>query len=179
MEVIDIILGIALLYGLIKGISKGFFAEVASLIALIMGIYGAIHFSSFARDILTQHVALDPKYIKLASFAVTFVVIVVGISLAGKLLTKLANLISLGFLNTILGAIFGVIKIGLILSVLIGWFEKINGVLPFISDEQKENSILFTPIKNLAPTIFPTLLDKLDGKKSSEEQNEHNETKNI
>lgn len=176
MEFIDIILGIALLYGLIKGIMKGLLAEVASLIALIAGIYGSIHFSSYAKQELIKHIDWEPKYISLAAFALTFLVIVICISLAGKLLTKLASLIALGFLNKILGAIFGVIKVGLILSVLLGWFEKVNGVLPFISQEQKDNSILFNPVKNLAPAIFPKLLDKLDNNSKEEKDDE---TKNI
>lgn len=175
MEVIDIILGVALLYGLVKGIMKGLLAEVASLLALIAGIYGAMHFSFYAKDVLIKYIDWDPKYISLAAFAITFLIIVICISLAGKLLTKLASVIALGFLNKILGALFGVIKIGLILSVLLGWVERVNGIIPFISKEQKESSILFTPVKNLAPSIFPTLLDKIDN--SSKE--EKNDTKNI
>lgn len=178
MEIIDIVLGVVLLYGLVKGIMKGLLAEVASLIALIAGIYGAMHFSFYAKDLLVKHVSLEPKYISLIAFAITFLVIVIGISLAGKLLTKLASVIALGFLNKILGAIFGVIKVGLILSVLLGWFERINGVLPFVSEAQKENSLLYTPVKNLAPTIFPELLDRLENKKT-EDSKENNETKNV
>ena len=177
MEIIDIVLGIALLYGLVKGIIKGLLAEVASLVALIAGIYGAMHFSFYAKEQLIKHISWEPKYISLAAFAITFLIIVIGISLAGKLLTKLASAIALGFINKILGAVFGVIKVGLILSVLISWIEKVNGILPFISKEQKENSILFTPVKNLAPSIFPTLLEKLD--QNSSEENQENETKDI
>ncbi|MGY5352200.1 CvpA family protein [Wenyingzhuangia sp. IMCC45533] len=176
MEIIDIILGIALLYGLVKGIMKGLLAEVASLIALIAGIYGAMHFSFYAKDLLTEHINWEPKYISLAAFAITFLVIVICISLAGKLLTKLASFIALGFLNKILGALFGVVKVGLILSVLLGWIERVNGMIPFISKEQKEQSILFTPVKNLAPSIFPTLLDRID---SNTKENEDDDTKNI
>jgi len=177
MGVTDIVLGIILLYGLIKGIMKGLLVEVSSLIALLAGIYGSIHFSFYIKDVLVEHINLEPKYISLTAFALTFLVIVITISLAGKLLTQLASYIALGFLNKILGAIFGVVKVGLILSVLVGWFERINGVLPFVTEEQKTNSVLFTPVKNLAPAIFPTLLDKLDNKK--EDLKETNETKNV
>ncbi|MCB0383139.1 MAG: CvpA family protein, partial [Psychroserpens sp.] len=48
MAIIDIILGALLLFGLIRGFLKGLFVEVASLVALIAGVYGAIHFSNFA-----------------------------------------------------------------------------------------------------------------------------------
>ena len=42
MAIIDIILGALILYGLIKGLSKGFFVEVTSLLAYwlaFMGLY--------------------------------------------------------------------------------------------------------------------------------------------
>ena len=52
MGVIDIVLGALILFGLVRGFMKGLFVEVASLVALIAGVYGAIHFSSFAADFL-------------------------------------------------------------------------------------------------------------------------------
>jgi len=172
MEIIDIILGVALLYGLVKGIMKGLLAELASLAALVLGIYGAMHFSFYAKEFLTQYFNWQAKYISLAAFATTFLAIVIGIALAGKLLTKLASAIALGFINKILGAVFGLLKVGLILSVLLGWIEKANGIVPFISEAQKENSILFIPVKNLAPVIFPKLMEKLDADDQSKEKKE-------
>ena len=44
MNSIDIILGIILIYAFYRGIRKGLFATLASLIGLIVGVYGAIHF---------------------------------------------------------------------------------------------------------------------------------------
>ena len=52
MAIIDIIIGALLLFGLIRGFSKGLFVEVASLVALVAGVYGAIHFSNFAAEFL-------------------------------------------------------------------------------------------------------------------------------
>ena len=168
MEVIDIIIAVILLFGFVKGIMKGLFVEIASLVALIAGIYGAIHFSFYAKDLLIQQVTWEPKYISLTAFAITFVVIVIVISLAGKLLTKIASLAALGLINKILGGVFGALKLALILSVLLGWFERINVMIPFIGEEDIKNSILYTPTKNLAPAIFPVLLDKLDDLKEKD-----------
>ena len=52
MAIIDIILGALILYGLVKGLSKGFFVEIASLLALLAGVYGAVHFSNYAAELL-------------------------------------------------------------------------------------------------------------------------------
>ena len=52
MNTFDIIITGLLLFGFVRGLFKGFFLEVASFIALIAGIYGAIHFSYFIKDLL-------------------------------------------------------------------------------------------------------------------------------
>jgi len=170
MTVIDIVLGALLLFGLIRGLSKGLFVEVASLVALIAGVYGAIHFSHFATDFLESRVDWDEKYINIASFAITFIIIVFAISLAGKALTKLADFAALGVLNKLLGGIFGFLKIGLILSVILMVFSTMNKSIPFVDDEDIEESVLYEHVRSLAPMIFPNIID------IKEEQEEANNT---
>jgi membrane protein required for colicin V production len=158
MSIIDIVLGALLLFGLIRGAIKGFFVEIASLLALVLGVYGAIHFSSFAAKFLESKVDWNEKTINIIAFAITFVIIVLVISLAGKALTKLADFVALGILNKLLGGVFGALKIGLILSVLLIIFNKLNNTLPFMEKKDLEDSILYKPVKSIAPMIFPNLI---------------------
>ncbi len=158
MAVIDIILAALLLYGFVRGLFKGLFVELASLVSLVAGVYGAIHFSYFVGDFLKDSVNWDEKYIAIVAFAITFIVIVLVISLLGKLFTKIADFASLGILNKLLGGIFGALKIGLILSVLLIVFDKLNSTIPFVSEEATQDSILYKPVKELAPMVFPNFL---------------------
>ena len=158
MSIIDIVLGALLLFGLIRGAMKGLFVEIASLFALVLGVFGAIHFSYFVADLIEPKVDWDEKIMNIVAFATTFVIIVLAISLAGKALTKLADFAALGMLNKLLGGVFGALKIGLILSVLLIVFNKLNKTLPFMEEEELEESILYKPVKSLAPMIFPTLI---------------------
>lgn len=159
MNIIDILLGALLLFGLVRGLMKGLFVEVASLLALIAGIYGAIYFSDFVAEFLIERVDWGEKAINLTAFAITFVIIVIAISLAGKALTKLADFAALGFLNKLLGAVFGVLKIGLILSVVLLIFSKMNRDIPFLEDEELKDSVLYEPVKSLAPMLFPNMIN--------------------
>lgn len=163
MNTFDIVITALLLFGFIRGLFKGLFIEVASLVGLIAGIYGAIHFSHFIKDFLLTRVSWEEKYITLVSFALTFIVIVLVIGLIGKLFTKIADFASLGILNKLLGGIFGVLKTGLILSVILLIFSKLNNKLPFLSVEQQESAVLYIPLKNLAPTIFPQFVKVEEG----------------
>jgi membrane protein required for colicin V production len=81
-----------------------------------------------------------------------------AISLAGKALTKLADFAALGIINKLAGGVFGALKIGLILSILLIVFNKLNNTLPFMEQEDIEESILYKPVKSLAPMIFPNLI---------------------
>ncbi len=168
MNYIDIILAIFLVYGLVKGFMKGLFTEIASLLALLAGLYGAIHFSYFAADWLKVRVNWQPNILQVAAFASTFLIILFGISLLGKLITKMVDAAQLGFLNKIAGGVFGAAKIGLILSVVISTFGKLNDTIPFISKDTLNNSVLYNPVKNFAPTIFPSILEKVEEIKKSD-----------
>lgn len=160
MAIIDIILGALILYGLIKGLSKGFFVEVTSLLALLVGVYGAVHFSNYAAEFLSNRFEWGEKTINITAFAITFVAIVFAISLAGKALTKLADFAALGVLNKLLGGLFGGLKIALILSILVLIFNTLNKTIPFVSDEEIESSLLYNPVKSLAPMIFPNFINE-------------------
>lgn len=175
MSVIDIVLGALLLFGIVRGFLKGLFVEVASLIALVAGVFGAMHFSNYAANFLESKVDWDENTITITAFAITFVIIVLLIALAGKALTKLADFAALGIINKLLGALFGGLKIGLILSVILIVYERMNNSMPFSNEKQFEDSILYTPVKSLAPMIFPAFLNPeqmeglLDGDSKTED----------
>ena len=158
MNIFDAIIAVLLLFGFIRGLMKGLFIEVASLVALIVGVYGSIHFSYIVGDFLNKYVSWSEEYISLAAFAGTFIFIVIIISLLGKALTKIANIVSLGIINKILGGVFGALKIGLILSIVFIFFSKMNDTIPLIKKETLENAILYKPVKNIAPLIFPSII---------------------
>ena len=169
MNTFDIIIAALLLFGFVRGLMKGLFVEVASLVALVAGVYGAIHFSYFIGDWLKDSVEWDEKYISLTAFAATFVVIILVISLTGKLLTKIADFASLGILNKLLGGAFGALKIGLILSVIFIFFGKMNDTIPFVEQETLDESVLYKPVKKIAPIIFPSIIKEEDVEENKEE----------
>lgn len=161
LPLVDIILGILLIIGLIRGLRKGFIVEIASLIALILGIYGAIHFSYYAVDFLNNYFSWEDRYINLAALLLTFVLIVIFISLLAKLFTKLAKLIALNMLNRLLGGIFGVLKVAFILSVLLMFFKNFNQEGKILPASSLEKSILYSPIEKFGAELSPSVLNEI------------------
>ena len=159
MSFLDIIIGLLLIYGLWKGLNNGLFVEIASIVALIAGIYGAIHFSYIAGDYLSQNMQWNERYINLTAFVVTFIIIVIVVNITGKLLTKIANFAMLGLLNKIAGALFGALKVAIILGALLVFFERVNSSANLVKNEAMENSVLYEPVKEIGAFVFSAVLN--------------------
>ena len=158
MNIVDIVLGVILLYGLVRGFFRGFFAELASLIGFVLGIYIAVYFSHYISDYLVEKVSWNMRFVNLASFAITFIIVVFLISLAGKFLTKVAGFAALGIINKLIGAGFGLVKVAFVASVVIMFFASTNENIDLVKKETLENSILYAPIRTIAPILIPAIL---------------------
>ena len=157
MQVIDVVLGCLLLYGIVRGFWNGFFIEITSLLSLILGIFIAIKFSSFAQTLLSSHVSWSPKTIQITAFALTFIAVIVGLSVLAKSLTTMAKFAGVGIFNKIAGAFFGLLKTVLLISVSLHFFQKINAKANFVSKEQLVKSVLYYPTLEISGKIYPTL----------------------
>jgi len=157
MNWIDLIIVIILIIALLRGFTDGFVREVASLTGLILGIWGAIRFSSFTAGKLYDWFDMTGQYVGLIAFLVTFGVIVVIIHFIGIIADKLVDTASLGFLNRVLGMVFGLFKSVLILSVFFVILNAIDERRPFLPKETIEHSKFFSPIADVAPALFPLI----------------------
>lgn len=159
MVVLDIILGLILIYGLYKGLKNGLIVELAALVALIGGIYGAIRFSYIVGDYLGARLDWDPRYIKLAAFIITFCIIVLVVHLLGRLLTKVADFAMLGIFNTLAGGAFGLIKMAVILGALLVFFDRFNASTGLVDESQLEASVLYDPVRVIGSVVFDWVLE--------------------
>lgn len=157
MNWIDFIIVIILGISLIRGFSDGLVKEVASLAALILGIWGAIRFSSFTAGKLYEWFDMTGQYVGIISFIVTFGVIVVLVHFVGIFVDKVVKAVALNFLNRLLGIVFGLFKTVLILSVIFVILNAIDARRPFLPKEKIEESMFYNPISDVAPALFPII----------------------
>jgi membrane protein required for colicin V production len=59
--------------------------------------------------------------------------------------------------NRLLGVLFSVFKIAFIVSIILVLVNKVDNKYNFIPNETKEKSLLYMPLSNFAPMIFPYL----------------------
>lgn len=154
MNIIDIILAVALGFGFIRGFFKGFIVEVASLGALFLGLLGSVRFSSLIADLLNDFFDWNPLATQTVSYLIIFIIIVYAISVLAKALTKMISKASLGLFNKFLGALFGVLKWTILMSVALFFLGKLNNWVTIIDPEMMESSVLYQPITELGKYLF-------------------------
>jgi len=157
MNWIDLIIVIILIISFVMGFIHGFIKEVASLAALILGIWGAIRFSAFTAGKLYDYFDMNGQYVGIIAFLITFGLIVVIIHFVGIVAEKLVKAVALGFVNRLLGIVFGVLKSMLIMSVFFVILNALDERRPFLPKETIENSIFYNRISDFAPAIFPII----------------------
>lgn len=159
---LDIIILIPLLLWARQGYRKGLIISVASLAALVLGLYFAFFFSDYTANQLTQHFTIDPEYLALVSFIITFVVVVLAVILVGNIAQKFIDVLMLGFLNKAAGLVFGILKGALYLSILIFLINYFDAGQNIIKQKYRESSMLYKPVASLAPMLYSRLnLDNL------------------
>ena len=165
---LDILIALPLVWGLYKGFRKGFIIEVATLAALIAGIFGAIRFSDQAAIMIREQWEIDDRYMPILAFAVTFIIIVILVNLIGKMIEKVVDMVSLGFINKLAGALFRALKVAFVISVIFSMLQSLNEDWGLIPPEIEEESVLYKPLSKLAPLVIPAVSDNEWTKKLKE-----------
>ena len=156
MNWIDFLIVILVVLSVISGFSNGLVKEVASLIGLILGIWGAIKFSNFTAVKLDEWFNMTGQYVGIIAFVITFCAIVICIHFIGALADKVVDAVQLGFLNRLLGMVFGAVKNILILSVIFSVLNAIDARRHFLP-EGVEGSKFYKPVSDIVPSIFPVI----------------------
>lgn len=157
MNILDIILVVPLLWALYRGFRKGLIYMIASLLALVLGILGAVKLHDVTGKYLDSWFDVTPEHLSIVSFAVTFVGIVLLVHLAAFLVDKLIKAIALNLINRAAGMVFGLLVTAFVISIILLPIDAANKNKQFISEDTIEGSLLYTPMTKLAPAVFPYL----------------------
>ncbi len=172
MNTIDIVFIVLFIWSIYRGYTKGFIIQLATLVGLLLGIYGALKFSDFTASILANRMDINEQTLSILSFALTFLIILVIVILIAKLIEKFTEAIELSLVNKLLGVLLSMLKMAFIISVILVLVNKADNKYNLISNNTKEKSLLYKPLSNFAPIIFPYLkFDKIR-EKFEEKKNE-------
>ena len=106
--------------------------------------------------------SLIPEGAGLSTNVIIFLVLWIGIPLAltlvAKLLGGILSKLHLGWVNHSLGALIGLLKVTLFLSLLFTFLEFISKYddNPLITDHTRQSSVLYYPVQGFAGKLLPT-----------------------
>jgi membrane protein required for colicin V production len=126
MNAFDILVGIILIYGLVRGLFRGLVKEVASIIGVLGAFLAAYSFYGMVGGYLSGVVS-NPAYRNLLAFLIIFCAVVVLVNVLAIVIQYLLKIVFLGWLDRLGGVVFGFIKAALIVSVL---FLALTSFLP-------------------------------------------------
>jgi len=160
MPYLDLIIVLPIAWGMLRGFKRGFIIEVCTLMALVLGVYGAATFGDMAAEYLVREFHTDEQLSMVLAFALLFVGIVIVVYFFGKVLESVIKLVALGLVNKLFGMLFGGAKFALILSALLYVWNDFPLTERIIPNDWKQNSYLYTPMSGLAPALYPVLQEQ-------------------
>lgn len=164
MNVLDIIILVCCVPAIIGGFSKGFVSQAISLVALVLGVWLSFKFSGVVGEWLGTYFDLPDTVMHVIAFAVILILVILVLSLLGKALEAILKVVMLGWLDKLLGVVFGVVKAFLFAGLLIILLDAVQGVLPVIPAETIDGSVFYHPVKDLADLVFPYLKELIFNK---------------
>ena len=159
MSYLDIIILLPVLFGIIMGVKRGVVMEVFAIVGIILGIVVARIYAGDAAAWLQQVSTWDINLLKPIAAFFIFIAVAIVCNLLARLLTKLFKLISLSWINRLVGGLFGAAKWILIVAVIITCIDMLDGVLHFIQPELKQSSVLYPYALQLTQTLKLMLIN--------------------
>ena len=152
---LDIFFAIPLIWGIVRGLMSGFVRSLSVFVGLILGITLAQTYAADLSPTIQEWFTLSARQCLSIAYVTIFVAVMIVVAIIARILDKFLHLILLGWLNKLLGALFGFFKWAIILSFFIMVIEYANNKFEFLSPEKKSESLLYEPIKKVVPTIMP------------------------
>jgi membrane protein required for colicin V production len=148
------------------------------LLAVIVGLYVAFHFTDVIVDYGMKHFEWISKYISPITVLSLFLVVGAGIYFGGKVLESVIKLAKLSVLNSLAGALLSLLQwtyfVGSLLLMLISFDQKEK----IISKETKQHSIILPVMTSVLHGSIPgvsssSLFDYYEKQIQSKDHDEH------
>lgn len=155
--IIDVILILFMLALGIKGIFNGFIMAAVGILGIVLGFIFAFMIETPMIK-LVSFFGLKDGVASVSAYILSFLVIYLIVLILGHIIQKAIDFIRLGWLNRILGFLFGCLKGAAIASIIL-W-----AIVYFIPNDSKVTSeIKSSSVAVKTMKIVPFVYDKLNG----------------
>ena len=103
---IDIIFYIILILAVVQGWSKGLIVALFSLVCGLIGLAAAVKLSAVVATHMKSDLHINSRWLPVLAFILVFILVLLIIQWAGRLLEKMITWVLLGWLNKLGGILF-------------------------------------------------------------------------
>ena len=153
MNLIDLIIIALFGYGIIKGYNKGLIIELSSFFGIFISFFISTNLDDIISKQIVELVNINFDIVNIIVFILVFLLSYSAIIFIAKGFTKLIKFVYLGLLNSLLGSLFGGLKLLLILIIL----SKIIFSFSLIPLKTLRESVLIIQLHILSEIIFNSL----------------------
>ena len=150
MNFIDLIIIAIISFGIIRGYSKGLIIELSSFFGIFVSFFIAGNIDDLLSQQIVNYIDLNLDIVNIISFIILFALSYSLIIFFAKGFTKLAKIVYLGLLNSLMGSIFGGLKLLLILLIV----TKVIFSLNLLSFTLVSESSLMIQLHILSEILF-------------------------
>ena len=150
---IDIIALILLVWAAFKGLRNGLIVGLFSFFAFIIGLAAALKLSAVAAEYIGTNTNIGKRWLPFIAFAGVFLIVVLLVRLGAKAIEGVLRMAMLGWLNKLGGILLYILLHFFIFSILLFYVDQLH----LIKKETLEASVLFPYIQPLAPNIIDAL----------------------
>ncbi len=155
---IDILLAIPLAWGLIRGFMRGLVFELAMLAAITIASMGSFYLAKKVSVMLAETIPMTGNWLAILSHVLVFGIIFVLIWFLGKALTNIVSSVGLGFINRLLGGIFGLCKWMILVSILVFLIQRFDPGFKILSRDKRDASWLYKPIAAVSESLYSLVI---------------------
>ncbi|WP_158209812.1 CvpA family protein [Myroides phaeus] len=153
---LDVIALIALVFALYKGIKDGFFVSVVAFLAIFIGAIGALKFSNVVKEFLFESFGWQTSFLPVIAFVLTFFFAILIAKFLANMVTKFFDAVFLGMFNRFFGALFQVLVVVLVGSMLLSFFDQMNDIFQVVEKETLEASYSYQVYLVVSDSILPS-----------------------
>lgn len=160
--------------GAYEGYKKGLLMSIVGIFGFVLAIVLGIYFMEFVGNWLASETKQETLAIPIVAFLLIFFGTLFLINIAGRALKKMLGLVLLGGLDSLGGAVLGIVRMGFFISLLVWVLGKLeleslknweanSDYLSFIEPLTPEVLELVGPILPAVKDASQELIQKIEG----------------
>lgn len=151
MAPVDIILLILIALGAYEGYKKGLLLSIVGLIGFVLAIALGVYFMDPVSKFLAKHLDEITFAFPIMAFLIVFLLTLMLVGIAGWVLKRVMDMVLLGGLDSIAGAILGIVKSAFFISLFMWLSLQFDMKMP---REWRKESQYLQYIEPLAPSVI-------------------------